>query len=165
MPWGSSQSLSGFFKQCRPRFLGKDCGGSNSFLDGFLRCFKSSHCPKSTYRRNLFSEGFFANRHALIYIAMALSQDKEKRQWSRIVAAGLCPGISDFQTYEKLALLQFTHARKYALENAILAPTPIYAATIHRIIFENIHLWAGLFVNPANRFVSMTALSASMLIV
>ena len=79
---------------------------------------------------------------------MALSQDKEKRQWSRIVAAGLCPGISDFQTYEKLALLQFTHARKYALENAILAPTPIYAATIHRIIFENIHLWAGTFRQP-----------------
>ena len=75
---------------------------------------------------------------------MALQVNRQK-QWQRIVEARLCPGITDFETYEAKATEQLELAYRAIGGRSIIAPSPIDAAAIHAIIFEGIHPWAGEF--------------------
>ena len=73
---------------------------------------------------------------------MALQANRQK-QWRRIVEAGLCPGIADFETYEAKATEQLELAYRAVTGRSIAVPSPIDAAAIHAIIFGGIHPWAG----------------------
>ena len=75
---------------------------------------------------------------------MALQANRQK-QWQRIVEAGLCPGITDFETYEARATEQLELAYRAITGRSIAVPSPVDAAAIHAIIFEGIHPWAGEF--------------------
>ena len=75
---------------------------------------------------------------------MALQANRQK-QWQRIVEAGLCPGITDFETYEAKATEQLELAYRAITGRSIAVPSPVDAAAIHAIIFEGIHPWAGEF--------------------
>jgi fido (protein-threonine AMPylation protein) len=75
---------------------------------------------------------------------MALQANRQK-QWQRIVEAGLCPGITDFETYEAKATEQLELAYRALTGRSIAVPSPVDAAAIHAIIFEGIHPWAGEF--------------------
>lgn len=72
-------------------------------------------------------------------------QVNPERQWRKIVAAGLCPGINDFPTYQAKTAEQLALAYKAMLEQPALSPTAADAAAVHGIIFEGVHPWAGTF--------------------
>jgi hypothetical protein len=72
-------------------------------------------------------------------------QVNPERQWQKIIAAGLCPEIKDFATYEAKTAEQLALAYKAVLEQPILSPGPVDAAAVHGIIFEGVHPWAGMF--------------------
>ena len=72
-------------------------------------------------------------------------QANRRKQWQRIVEAGLCPGINDFETYEAKATEQLELAYRAIAGRSFIAPAPVDAAAIHAIIFDGIHPWAGEF--------------------
>jgi hypothetical protein len=75
---------------------------------------------------------------------MALQANRRK-QWQRIVEAGLCPEISDFETYEAKATEQLGLAYRAVIDRSIAVPSPADVAAVHTIIFDGIHPWAGEF--------------------
>ena len=70
-------------------------------------------------------------------------QPNQDRQWQRIVEAGLCPEIKDFATYEAKTLIQLQRAFDASMADPQIAPTPARVAAIHKIIFDEVHPWAG----------------------
>jgi len=80
-------------------------------------------------------------------------QPDSKVQWRKIQSVGLCPGIVSFEQYTMLYTEQFAAALAESRRVALLVPLPDEIQTFHRLIFRNVHPWAGDFRGPGESVV------------
>jgi hypothetical protein len=75
-------------------------------------------------------------------------QPNRAAQWKKIQAAGLCPGITSFEAYTDAYTKQLDQALSESVRFPCLVPGPEEILIFHRIIFKDIHPWAGTFRGP-----------------
>lgn len=72
-------------------------------------------------------------------------QPNPTAQWKKIQAVGLCPEITSFEIYTDAYTKQLDKALIESVRLPCLIPGPEEILIFHRIIFKDIHPWAGTF--------------------
>ena len=72
-------------------------------------------------------------------------QPNPTAQWKKIQGVGLCPEITSFEIYTEAYTKQLDKALIESIRFPQLVPGPEEILIYHRIIFKDIHPWAGTF--------------------
>lgn len=75
-------------------------------------------------------------------------QNRHELDWERIQRLGLHPGIRTVQNYDETVLVALLQAKAFVRRFPTLNPTLDYMRILHRMVFREVHPWAGELREP-----------------
>lgn len=76
------------------------------------------------------------------------SSERSEADWLKIQPLGLCERITSKADYDRAVQANLLLALRWVRENAALHPAPGYIRTLHWLLFNDVHSWAGEFRRP-----------------
>ena len=68
--------------------------------------------------------------------------------WERIQKIGLLPGIKTLRQYDERVFQALTEAKDFVRQFPMLNPSIDYLRIVHRMVFQDVHPWAGEIRQP-----------------
>ena len=71
--------------------------------------------------------------------------------WERIQKLGLLPGVETLRQYDERIFKALTAAKEFVRQFPVANPSLDYMRVLHRLVFHEVHPWAGEIRSPGRR--------------
>ena len=79
------------------------------------------------------------------------SSERSEADWLKIQPLGLCERIASKADYDRAVHVNLLLALGWLRDNPVLHPAPGYIRTLHRLLFNDVHPWAGELRRPGTQ--------------
>ena len=76
------------------------------------------------------------------------SLERSEADWQKIQPLGLCERIVTKTDYDRAVYENVLRAQRFVLDQPLLLPSLDYLCALHRIVFDDVHPWAGELRRP-----------------
>ena len=76
------------------------------------------------------------------------SLERSEADWQKIQPLGLCGRIVSKADYDRAVYENVLRAQRFVLDQPLLLPSVDYVRALHRLVFDDVHPWAGELRRP-----------------